>query len=247
MHFSLNLVIDGRGSDLDSWLSKEEPPKTLLSVYKELFKKTLPAVTKCREKWATEVPDIQGEDWDHMLDQPFQYLVSTRHKLIQFKFLHRIYYTPARRFQQNADIVHTHRWMQIKYFGPVNKSWIFGWKWWHASMYSSLFPLKCRLGFVYWVWGRKWFHPGLKERCSILFFYTREAILLHWKKLAAPTLSFWKGQLNGTILQSNLSVAHLVISNLHWHNKEWTTCTVIVICSPWLVLGIGLLLLFVCI
>lgn len=43
-----------------------------------------------------EIPDIQGEGWENMWDHPFKHLVSARDRLIQFKFLHMIYYTPAR-------------------------------------------------------------------------------------------------------------------------------------------------------
>lgn len=64
--------------------------------YKDLFKNRPKAVNKCRGCWEADVLDIQGEDCDDMWDHLFQHLVAVRDRLIHFKFLNRIYYTPAR-------------------------------------------------------------------------------------------------------------------------------------------------------
>lgn len=46
------------------------------------------------DQWWAEVQELDREDWEDMWDYPLQPLVATRDKLIQFKILHRIYYTP---------------------------------------------------------------------------------------------------------------------------------------------------------
>lgn len=81
---------------LEDLLMDEELSKPLSAMYKSFFKKTPPAVTRCREQRMAEIPEIQGEDWEDMWDHPFKHLLSARDRLIQFKFLHRIYHTPAR-------------------------------------------------------------------------------------------------------------------------------------------------------
>lgn len=83
-------------SALEDMLMVVDLPKVLLVMYKELFKRSPVALTKCRECWEGEVPDIEEEEWDDMWDQPFKHLVSARDRLIHFKFLHRIDFTPAR-------------------------------------------------------------------------------------------------------------------------------------------------------
>lgn len=85
--------VESLPSALETLLSDEDLVKPLLVTYKEFFKKTPQAISKCREKWAVEVPEIQGEDWDDVWTQPFKHLVSARDRLTQFTFLHRSYYT----------------------------------------------------------------------------------------------------------------------------------------------------------
>lgn len=52
--------------------------------------------------------------------------------------------------------------------------------------------LACRLGLV------DAMVPSNAHRTllNVLLFYARKAILLHWKKLTPPTVSFWKGLVN---------------------------------------------------
>lgn len=85
------LRVETLPSALESLLSTEDLNKVLSLTSKEFFKSTPRVVTNCREKWETEVPNIQGEDWDDLWTQPFKHLVSARDRLIQFKFLHRSY------------------------------------------------------------------------------------------------------------------------------------------------------------
>lgn len=127
-----DLGIETLPSALKSLLSDEGLSKTLSVAYKQLFKKTPPAVAKCREKYISEVPEIQGEDWDDMWEQPFKHLVSARDKLIQFKFLHSICYTHAR-LANIYPTASTECWRCIyspanagHVFGPVNKFRISG-------------------------------------------------------------------------------------------------------------------------
>ena len=91
-----NQTVESFPSRLEDLLMTEDLPKTLSVTYKELFKGSPQALLKCREWWVAEVPGLQGEEWDDMWDRPFKYLVAARDRLIQFKFLHRVYYTPAR-------------------------------------------------------------------------------------------------------------------------------------------------------
>lgn len=82
-------------------------------------------MTKCRERWEAEVSDIQEEEWDDMWDQPFQHLVSARDILIHFKFLHKIYYTPARLAATYPSVL-AYCWRRS--FSPAADDHVF-WRW----------------------------------------------------------------------------------------------------------------------
>lgn len=83
-------------SPIESLLSEENLKKPLSEVYKGLFVETPKMHNKCRDTWSALIPDFGRDDWDDMWDRTFGILVSTRDRLIQFKLLHRIYYTLAK-------------------------------------------------------------------------------------------------------------------------------------------------------
>lgn len=85
-----------QSSPLEQLLCNESMQKTLSKVYKDLFVERPKELRKCRDKWSSLVPNFQRDDWDDMRDHPFGALVSAHDRYIQFKILHRVYYTPAR-------------------------------------------------------------------------------------------------------------------------------------------------------
>lgn len=88
--------LDLGSSPLESLLCEENLKKPLSEVYKGLCVETPKMLSKCRDTWSALIPDFRRDDWDDMWDHTFGTLVSARDRLIQFKLLHRIYYTPAR-------------------------------------------------------------------------------------------------------------------------------------------------------
>lgn len=196
-------TVESLPSDLETLLTVEDLTKTLSVTYKEFFKKTSQALSRCRERWALEVPGIQGEDWYDLWMQPFKHLVSARDRLVQFKFLHRSYYSLAR----IAKIFHTasaERWRCSH--SPANGDHIF-WLCPHIQQYWSeitscisdllVVPIPmtvrvCLLGLVDEVVPSR----ALRTLLNILLTYGRKAILLNWKKPRAPSLASWKGLVN---------------------------------------------------
>lgn len=59
-------------------------------------------LSKCRDTWSALIPDFRGDDWDDMWNHSFGALLLAQDRLIQFKLLHRVYYTPARMAQLSA-------------------------------------------------------------------------------------------------------------------------------------------------
>lgn len=139
--------------------------------------------------------------WDH----PFQYLVSARDRLIHFKFLHRVYFTPAR-LSRIYPTASSQCWRCS--YAPADVEHIF----WTCSQIHifclgiteclaevlstpvPMTPRVCLIGLVEEV------VPSRAHRTllNIVLFYGRKAILLNWKKTVAPTLSYWK-KLNSVI------------------------------------------------
>lgn len=198
-HFR-EMKVESIPSDLETLLSVEELAKPLSVTYKEFFKKTPQAISRCRERWAVEAPGIQGEDWDDLWTQPFRHLVSARDRLIQFKLLHRSYFTPARL----GKIFHTvsaECWrysllVLTTFSGGAPTSNNFGRK--SLPVYRTL-PMAmrvCQLGLVDNVVPS----CALRTLLNILLFYGRKAILLNWKKPRAPSVASWKGMVNSRIL-----------------------------------------------
>lgn len=137
--------------------------------------------------------------WSH----PFQHLIAARDKLIHFKFLHRIDYTPAR-LASIYSTVQAECWRCS--FAPTAADHIF-WSCPQIKQYWSgvtscisevlMTPIPmtvkvCLLGLVEEV------VPSCAHRTllSILLFYGRKAILLQWRRPGAPALCFWKRFVN---------------------------------------------------
>lgn len=81
----------------------EQSPKTHLTLYKALQQSICQRLLKCREKWSLDIPSLDNDDWEDMLDYPLQQLVSTRDRLIQFKIIPHNFLTPERLATFSAD------------------------------------------------------------------------------------------------------------------------------------------------
>lgn len=58
--------IESLPSSLETLLAEGDLTRPHSTTYKEFFKITPLAITRCREKWEAEVPEMQGEDWDDL-------------------------------------------------------------------------------------------------------------------------------------------------------------------------------------
>lgn len=65
-----------------------------------------------QRKWQIDISDLDDEDWTEIWDMPFKQLVSVTDRLIQFKRLHRAYYTLYR--LQNLNLVLSSAWWNCR-------------------------------------------------------------------------------------------------------------------------------------
>lgn len=137
-------------------------------------------------------------DWSELWDFPFKHLVSVRDKLIQFKIAHRAYFTPHRRHRMDSNITPT-CWRYSHLTGDfIHVFWscpaiaIY----WQGVLYAivsvvhisvPMSPRTYLLGLV------KELAPKLATRIllSLLLFYARKAITLHWKESSPPSVKLW--------------------------------------------------------
>lgn len=70
--------------------------KKISQVYQTLVTHSTPTLAGLRERWEVDVGSLEEEDWREALASPRGAAISMRLRLIQFNYLHRVYYTRVR-------------------------------------------------------------------------------------------------------------------------------------------------------
>lgn len=70
--------------------------KPLSTLYVVLLGKDSPKIERLWEMWHRDIPALDKEGWEDCLDYGPKLVIASKDKLIQVKFLHRIYYTPQK-------------------------------------------------------------------------------------------------------------------------------------------------------
>lgn len=90
-------------STLEDLLRSDCIRKPTSQLYSHLVMTSLPVLEKLRAQWSHDIPDLDNDDWDDIWDFPFSSLVSLRDHLIQFKIVHRAYFTLYRLPKMNPE------------------------------------------------------------------------------------------------------------------------------------------------
>lgn len=98
-----NASLRFKQSDLEHLLWTECSVKPTSVLKNHLLLVSLPDFCTLQQKWLRDVPDLDDEDWKHVWDLPFRYLVSLGDRLIQFQIVHRTYFTPYRLHRMNPS------------------------------------------------------------------------------------------------------------------------------------------------
>lgn len=136
----------------------------------------------------------------------FQDPVSARHRSIQYKFLHRIDYTPAKPASINQSPMAECWRCSFSLTDFLKFFWFYHLvqRYWRdvaqfiTSVTTLSVPLTNQLCFLGLIEGLA---NTLVHRIllSILLFYAWTVFILHWKNPEAPTLIAWKGLVNKVI------------------------------------------------
>lgn len=87
-----NLKVD----PIEELQAQESLSKPLSALYFYLLSADSPRMTTLWDKWKNDIPNLDREDWKDCLGDSAKLLISSQDRLIQIKFIHRVYYTPQR-------------------------------------------------------------------------------------------------------------------------------------------------------
>lgn len=193
-------------SSLEDLLRSDCTKKPTSQLYSHLTITSLPTLEKLRSKWSRDIPDFDSDDWDDVWDFPFSSLVSLRDRLIQFKIVHRAYFTPHRLHKMNPDSP-----LECWRCGgtPGDFTHIF----WTCpaivSYWREILDFITQITSVPLQPSMSICILGLTEQliptvagCTLvglLLFYARKAIALSWRKSTRPPLSLWKQLINNSL------------------------------------------------
>lgn len=81
---------------IEDLLSPGDLSKPLSSLYNALLGRDSPKINELWEKWRADIPSLDREGWEDCLEYGPKLVIASKDKLIQVKFIHRVYYTPQR-------------------------------------------------------------------------------------------------------------------------------------------------------
>ncbi|XP_072012556.1 peroxisomal membrane protein PEX14 isoform X1 [Engystomops pustulosus] len=193
-------------SKLETLMSTPDLPKPLTQCYALLQEQKSRPFDRARERWRQDIPDLSDDDWREVELSYFTSVVSARDFLIQSKFLHRVYFTPARLFRMGAmpnDLcfrcqaevgsflhcvwscprVHVF-WSEVLEFLNV-----------HFDFPRLLSPSVCLLGIINEVIN------GHYDKIFFRFvlYYARKVVVMTWKDQEPPPLKRWILLINSVI------------------------------------------------
>lgn len=185
--------------NLEELLRDESLTKPLSTIYKALLPNVHMGLETLKAKWVADFPTLDMENWEEMWECSFSQLVSARDSLVQFKILHKVYYTPMhlhkiylsiptscwRCDSPSANFIHIF-WScpQIQIFWAEVTTFI-------LSATTIQVPLSvevCLLGLV---------EPlapcqAVRTLLGLLLYYACKFIVHRWKALPARSNNCWK-------------------------------------------------------
>lgn len=83
-------------SGLEKLIAEEEHSKLISKYYFTLLTSSFTRMDRVSAQWKADITSIMEESWTEVLDTMLPSMISAKEKLLQFNYLHRIYYTPQR-------------------------------------------------------------------------------------------------------------------------------------------------------
>lgn len=177
--------------------------RKISKIYHTLVTHSSPSLQHLRETWEGDVGPLEGEDWVEALGSPRGAAISVNLRLIQFKYLHRVYFTRARLWR--AGLIASPVCLRCKHEEGTLIHTI-----WHCSALSRFWrtvltclsevlgwdlPCSPRLVLLHILEG---IGGNVYKRHLMLLGFTlaKRDIARAWKAERAPSVSAWKNGLD---------------------------------------------------
>lgn len=156
--------------------------------------------------WHGDIPSLDKEGYEDCLDYCPKVVIASKDKLIQVKFLHRIYYTPQRlhRIFPDRDPMCPKCRTQVGTFFHMFWDCPIIANYW-AAVFSGInsrlqmsIPASPELALL-GVHDDEQRSHHLKLLISYLLFYAKKEIFLKWTDSSPPSLPSWKAQIEAAI------------------------------------------------
>lgn len=177
--------------------------RKISKIYQSLVTHSSPSLQHLRETWEGDVGPLESEDWMEALASPRGAAIQISLRLIQFKYLHRVYYTRVRLWRagliaspvclrcmhEEGTLMHT-----IWHCNALSRFWravltclseVLGWDLPHSPRLVLLHIMEGIGGNIY------------KSHLMLLgFTLAKRDIARVWKAKRAPSVSAWKNGLD---------------------------------------------------
>ncbi|OCT80028.1 hypothetical protein XELAEV_18026845mg [Xenopus laevis] len=171
-------------SPIEDLLRKQQLNKPLSTLYGHVRQAKPSSTQGLYQKWIVNIPDLTSEQWNTILQDTLSPLIRSRDRLIQFKYLHKAYYTPSLLHKINPaipDQCNRCKSSQADFFHIIHRFWTD-----IVTYLTQLMALPIE------------HHPTVLL-LNYLADTAKKAIAIKWKEEQPPTLHFWIGLVEQTL------------------------------------------------
>uniref|UniRef100_A0A803JEC5 Reverse transcriptase domain-containing protein n=1 Tax=Xenopus tropicalis TaxID=8364 RepID=A0A803JEC5_XENTR len=192
--------------DLEATLYQPQTKKLLSRIYTHLLATNVKPFERAYNLWTTAIPSLTLEHWEETTETCYEFLISIRDRLIQYKVLHQLYITPTKlhRFGKapddccprckspRADFIHL-----IWSCPPIAQFWtaVMDTISTVLALPNVINPTTCLLGTVEDMLPTN----AARIRFRSLTFYAKKAIIMRWMGNSVPTLELWQQLVNAAL------------------------------------------------
>ncbi|OCT87453.1 nucleosome assembly protein 1-like 1-A isoform X1 [Xenopus laevis] len=178
----------------------------------ELLKAGSSSLDRLRVKWQRDIPQITEENWVDVLDTTFAGIISSRDRMTQLNYLHRVYITPHRLHKFKPDQIPN--CPRCNYSPADFMHMVWGCPVVHVYWEKVVQMIRTRTEIVLPLdpmvlilnqMGELPQNRAHQTLMSILCMYAKKLIAMHWKSPTGPTLQMWEHHIEKCIPLYKLS------------------------------------------
>uniref|UniRef100_A0A803KDS8 Reverse transcriptase domain-containing protein n=1 Tax=Xenopus tropicalis TaxID=8364 RepID=A0A803KDS8_XENTR len=192
--------------DIEHILHKPEAPKLVSHIYSILLSTKPRPFETARTRWLTDIPQLTSEVWEEATDNCYNYLISTRDCLVQYKIMHQLYITPYRLHKMGRKPDPSCPRCNASPAGFFHRIWSCPdiARYWYKILKNRAdnldfphvtSPSICLFGILEDIIPSSY----ARNRYRTLLFYARKNIAMHWMGARPPSIKTWTQLVNQAI------------------------------------------------